>query len=254
MRAEVKEVVKPRKDWFIKEVTNRIKSHRNFVMIIHGPTRSGKSALGVKICEQLDPDFSEERVFFFLDELFPLVRYNKLPPGSFALIDEAGASLDARRFMSAINVHSTHVFEAFGIKEVSVVFTLPSLKMIDANVRRLMHCMAFQRDRGYARIYRIGTQYDGAIYSFRIGKFYGVKMPSKDLWNAYLKKKWTFLDAVLDQAITGVPGLERDWTPEEIDKFEDTFQEMKDEGLIETGGEPEDPIVKMFQKIRKKTT
>jgi len=184
---------------------------------------SGKSALATRICEQLDPDFSAERVFFFLDELFPLVRHDKLPPGSFALIDEAGASLDARRFMSAINVHSTHVFEAFGIKQVSVVFTLPSLKMIDANVRRLMHCMAFQRDRGYARIYRIGTQYDGAVYSFRIGKFLGVKMPSKKLWDAYLKKKWKFLDAVLDQAIGGFPTrlrTEPDWTSEEITEIE----------------------------------
>ena len=218
---EQPEPEKPKTDWFIRQVSNRIKSHRNFVCVAHGPTRSGKSALGLKICEQLDPNFNVDRVFFYLDELFPLVRYDRLPPGSFCLIDEAGATLDARRFMSAINVHSTHVFEAFGIKEVSVIFTLPSLKMIDANVRRLMHCMLFQRDRGYARIYRIGTAYDGAVYSYRIGKFFNVTMPSKELWDAYVKKKNKFLDSVLERAIdlgiTEPVGVQpqSSWTPKE---------------------------------------
>ena len=228
---EQPEPEKPKTDWFIRQVTNRIKSGRNFVMIDHGPTRSGKSALALKICEQIDPNFSAERVFFFLDELFPLLRYDKLPPGAFCLVDEAGATLDARRFMSAINVHSTHVFEAFGIKQVSVIFTLPSLKMIDANVRRLMHCMAFQRDRGYARIYRIGTAYDGAVYSYRIGKFYKVKMPSKELWDAYMAKKLPFINAVLDRAIEmGIPQQpqpQSSWTPPETDEMTKIIEEIR---------------------------
>lgn len=211
---EEAKVEKPKTDWFIRQVTNRVKSHRNFVCVIHGPTRSGKSALGLKICEQIDPNFNADRVFFYLDELFPLVNADKLPPGTFCLIDEAGATLDARRFMSAINVHSTHVFEAFGIKEINVVFTLPSLKMIDANVRRLMHCMVFQRDRGYARIYRIGTAYDGAVYSYRVGKFYNVTMPSKELWDAYILKKNAFIYSVLERAMQISGSLQIPQTPQ----------------------------------------
>lgn len=231
-------------DWFIRQLENRLKSGRNFVAVIHGQTRTGKSWLGGKICEQLDSNFSANHVYWFMDEVYEPLLTGELIEGSFAMIDEVGASLDNRRFMSSINVHASHVLETFGMKKVSLILTVPSLKMVDPNVRRLMHCLIFQRDRGMARIYRIDMGYDGTTYAFRIGKFEGVQKPSDAFCVAYEKKKREAFDEVLRKAIEETlrakgnvqevadqvkERLERDeWTPEEQHNMEDMLRSVRD--------------------------
>ena len=186
-------------DWFIQEVKARLKSGRNFICIIHGPTGSGKSYLAMKIAEVLDPTFNVNRVLFNPENFFKLVK--TLPPDSFVVVDEAGAILDARRFMTAINCITSYVLETFRFKRVNVIFTVPSIKMLDINVRRLMHCMVFQEDRGKARIYKIMMSFDGATWPKRIGTFVGVSMPSQTLCDAYEEKKHREFDSVLEKAI-----------------------------------------------------
>ena len=186
------------KDWFIREVTKRIASGRNFIGIIHGPTGSGKSYLGMKIAEKLDPTFNIERVIFDPEDFFDLI--GKLPKGAWLVFDEAGAILDARRFMTVVNCVVSYVLETFRYKQISVIFTVPNLKMIDTNVRRLMHAMVFQRDRGKARIYRVDTGYDGTVYAFRIGRFKHVQKPSDQLVEAYEAKKAKAFKQILVKA------------------------------------------------------
>jgi len=179
-------------------VTKRIASGRNFIGIIHGPTGSGKSYLGMKIAEKLDPTFNIERVIFDPEDFFDLI--GKLPKRAWLVFDESGAILDARRFMTVVNCVVSYVLETFRYKQISVIFTVPNLKMIDANVRRLMHSMMFQRDRGKARIYRVDTGYDGTVYAFRIGKFEDVQKPSKELCVAYEAKKAKAFKQILQKA------------------------------------------------------
>ena len=218
MRAEVEEVADPEQneDWFIRQVTKRLESGRNFIAIIHGPTGSGKSYLGMKIAEALDPTFNIDRVIFEPTDFFDLVE--KLPRRAWLVFDESGAILDARRFMTVVNCVVSYVLETFRYKQICVVFTVPNLKMIDANVRRLMHCMMFQRDRGFARIYRIGTGYDGTVYAYRIGKFEGVQKPSKELCEAYEPKKQAAFKQLLAMAKDAIgasgPPEDVEWTPE----------------------------------------
>jgi len=186
-------------DFFIEEVKARIKSKRNIVIVIHGPTGSGKSYLALRMAEVLDPTFNIERVVFTPEDFFRQVKH--LPQGAFIVFDEAGVTLDARRFMEMINVVTNYVLESFRYRLINVIFTVPSIKMIDINVRRLMHVLIFQKDRGFARIYKINMGYDGSTWAYRVGTFVNVPMPSKLLREAYEKKKHDAFERLLDEAM-----------------------------------------------------
>jgi len=182
-------------DWFIREVNTRLKSGRNFLMLIHGPTGSGKSYLGLRVCEVLDQGFNINRVLFDIDEFFRIVY--KLPRFSFLLIDEVCSYLDARRFMSKVNILTSYVLETFRFKCINLVFTLPNIKMVDVNVRRLLHCMVFQEDRGKARVYKIKMNHLGDTYPVRVGTFVNVGLPNEKLVQAYEKKKEEMFSSLL---------------------------------------------------------
>lgn len=195
---------KKAEDWFIREVNERIASERNFLSIIHGATGSGKSSLGLKICETFDPTFNISRVVFDPQEVFALI--DDLPSKSWILVDEAGAILDARRFMTAVNCITSYVLETFRFKIINVIFTVPSIKMLDSNVRRLMHCMIYQTDRGTARIYKIASSWDGSIHALRVGTFVGVQMPSEKLWKQYEIKKQKAFNTLLRNVMGTLDG------------------------------------------------
>jgi len=224
-RTEIVEATKVEhdEDWFIRQVKKRLKSGRNFIVIIHGPTGSGKSYLALKIAEVLDPTFNIDRVIFDPSDFFDLVE--KLPKRAWLVFDESGAILDARRFMTVVNCVVSYVLETFRYKQICVIFTVPNLKMIDSNVRRLMHCMIFQRDWGHARIYRIGTGYDGTVFAYRIGKFEGVQKPSKKLCDAYEPKKQAAFKQILLRAKEAIGESE---PPEDIERTPEETKEAED--------------------------
>ena len=59
--------------WLIPWVKRRIKQNRNLIGIFVGDTGSGKSLSSISLAEQIDPDFSVERIVFTVQELITLV-------------------------------------------------------------------------------------------------------------------------------------------------------------------------------------
>jgi len=181
----------------------KVPMNRNFLLkeglISHN---SGKSSLALKICERFDKNFNISKVLFDPNDFFELIK--TLPEDSWIVLDEAGAILDARRYMTSINIITCYVLETFRFKRINVIFTVPSLKMIDVHVRRLMHCMAFQIGRGHARVYKIGMGYNGSTHAKRIGTFINISLPSKELWEEYEKKKEQAFNSLLRHAMTAM--------------------------------------------------
>ena len=82
--------------WLIPWIKRRIKQNRNLIGIFVGDTGSGKSLSSISLAEQIDPEFSVERIVFTVQELITLVNSGKLKPGSVVIFDDAGLGVNAR--------------------------------------------------------------------------------------------------------------------------------------------------------------
>jgi len=154
-----------------KEVLSRIKSNRNWVTCVVGPTGSGKSYTAIKIGCVINPNFSAEDIVFNVkDFLTRFKELQKLPNegiGSIIVFDEAEQDFSSRRSMSNTNVEFSSILSMLRFSRISVAFTLPNLNMIDLNARRLFHhllmtvevdrtsCERWKKTRSGVKIYRV---------------------------------------------------------------------------------------------------
>jgi hypothetical protein len=227
LRVEEREPVKPDVDLhqtyfseadFVSALNDRLDKHKNVIMIVHGETGEGKSYLAMALAEKMDKNFSVKNVIFWdnLDEFVDLVK--GLPPRSWIVVDDAGALLDAREFMTAINKMMSYVLEMFRFKQICIIFTTPNRMMLDKNARRVSHYLVFQKGWGYAAVYRQKMNYRGDIYPLFLFHFDGVKKPSEKLCKEYEKKKATAFSKMLE-TYKGTPSQEKE--DEEIEEFPD---------------------------------
>jgi hypothetical protein len=127
-------------------------------------TGTGKTYTAVRICEMLDKTFSVERIVFSTTDL--LDRFETCSKGEMIIFDEAN-EWNARTSMSKGNVIFSKILAMLRFTQISVIFTLPHLGMIDINGRRLMHnylytipidrptCPPWMRDKSGAFWYNV---------------------------------------------------------------------------------------------------
>jgi hypothetical protein len=181
-------------NWFVKWARDRMGSKRNFLIAIVGETGSGKSYMGLRIGEVLDPngDFDVSHVVFTADEFFDCL--GRLKNNCFIMFDEAGVSFSHREFMSMVNKMLGFVFQTFRYKFINVIFTLPSLGYMDYVGRGLLHCVIRMIDRGKGVVYRVQKDMLGRrIYYPKIGVL-EAGLPSKRLIDDYEVKKAKIMD------------------------------------------------------------
>jgi len=181
-------------NWFVEWAKRRMGSRRNFLIAIVGETGSGKSYMGMKIGEVLDPnrDFDVDHVVFTADEFFDCL--GRLKNNCFIMFDEAGVSFSHREFMSMVNRMLGFVFQTFRYKYINVIFTLPSLGYMDYVGRGLLHCVIRMLDRGRGVVYRVQKDMLGRrIYYPKIG-ILEAGLPSSRLTEAYEVKKASIMD------------------------------------------------------------
>lgn len=180
--------------FFRKWIEARLGTKRNVLLAIVGPTGSGKSYAGMKIGELFDrnEDFDISHVVFSVDEFYDAI--SRLKNNCFIVFDEAGLGFAHREYMSAINKMLAMVFQTFRYKYINVIFTLPKLGFMDYVGRSLLHGVLRMTDRGKAIVYKVQPNLLGSeIYYPREGSV-EIGLPSKELIEAYEKKKTEFLE------------------------------------------------------------
>ena len=120
-------------------IQERFRHNQNFLCVITGKTGSGKSEAGLKICEDNDPTFNEERIIFKMREFMNYLNSNKCQPYQFFLLDELGATVPKREWYKISNRVFTYVMQTFRDKNLGVVMTVPTLGFVDKNVEPLLH-------------------------------------------------------------------------------------------------------------------
>jgi len=149
-----------------QSVANKVRNEDwDYLTILDGPERTGKSNAGLQIQLILDPDLARavdcadygkvlSRVAWDFESMVGIV--SSLPPGSADMYDESG--LLGRNASSKLNRRMVRVMTTIGLKNCAHVWVFPSFHMLDpylryhrARTRGYVHTM--RGERGYITWY-----------------------------------------------------------------------------------------------------
>lgn len=151
-----------RNNFIYRRVWNDIHNKdMNSVFLFLGDVGRGKSTGAIRFGQDLDPNFSLERICFTAEEFFTEVE--KLSPGSVIIFDEAVGSEEAMDARSALT-HTNKILSFFSTisraKRLIIIYVCPFLSQLDKRLRTigLTGLVVFQgidrkRKRGKAVFY-----------------------------------------------------------------------------------------------------
>jgi predicted ABC-type ATPase len=216
---------------WVTYITNRIKSNRNFLCLITGPTGSGKSVSALSICEQLDKGFNADRIVFRIDKLMSLINSQTLKPGACILFDEAGVEFSNRNWQSTINKTLSILIQTCRSQKFILFLTVPYSDFVDTSVRKLFHAEFLTQsiDRKWnecvikPQIMQYNSRkkktYYKALRRPVIGggltkiNTWGVGLPSKTLLDQYENVKQQWIEEKYKALEKEIAGLEKTEVP-----------------------------------------
>lgn len=208
-------------------------------MSIHvGKTGGGKSYAGLRICSDLDPAFSAERIVFSVEEFLSLLKngdsLGKLKTGSAVLFDEIAGSeraADSRSSMSRTNKLLGYLATTMRFRKIFVVFCAPQLSQIDKNIRKIgiksilnFKRIDFKKKRSIARLHWLNPSpiYSDKLYiplprirdkktgDVTIIDSVSIPLPPKFLIDAYERKKEKFFQENLNRWLAELKGEKKE--------------------------------------------
>lgn len=124
--------------WLIPWLQNRIAENRNANLVFVGDTGSGKSYSAISTAEQVDSNFSADRIVFTAKDFVTLIN-SDLPKGSVVIFDDAGLGIPAREWQGTAAKIFGKLFQGFRYKNLISMITVPDLSFIERQSRVLMH-------------------------------------------------------------------------------------------------------------------
>ncbi len=175
------------KPFFSNIIKTRTLEERNNLMLITGQASSGKSWLGLSLCEYFDKSFNVDKVIFTPKQFFEIVM--KLPKNSWVLLDEPAQTLSHREWYSDINKCITWCVESFRFKLIHMVFTAINPSLIDKVLRSyLLHFLLVMKKRGSASVYQYSpSPFSPETRTPYLGQIV-MEKPSQPLIDAYEEK------------------------------------------------------------------
>jgi len=191
--------------------------------IILGQTGSGKSWLGLKIANDLDPTFAanlEKRIVYTAEEFIQLVAYGNLKRGNVVIFDELGHAegADSRASMSRSNRLLSGVVSTYRQMGLIVIWILPTLTQLDKNIRMVsitgyFKILGIDYKRKQTRVSyyanSLNPVYGKSYYKMPVMKSgdrvvkvksFRFNAPPKDLAKAYKKRKMEFVSYIAKKA------------------------------------------------------
>ena len=215
--------------WLIPWVKRRIKQNRNLIGIFVGDTGSGKSLSAISLAEQIDHEFSVERIVFTVQDLITLVNSGKLKPGSVVIFDDAGLGVNARLWKNQSSVIFGMLTQGFRYMQIILLITVPKIYFIERQSRNLIHVMFEATDvQGIMKpkLPFPSPYHDDKIWfkypqiqrgfkkiTIKTSRF---KLPSQPLTEAYEAKKIEYMETrfkEFEEKLTGKPRDSGDGIP-----------------------------------------
>jgi len=233
--------------YFTRYIKSQLSRGVNFVIVMTGRTRSGKSFSSLRMCEKIDPNFTIDNVVFSAREFMDLLKSGKLKEGSIILWDEVGTgkSMSSREWYSILNKSINYVLQTWGYKSIGLIMTVPDFSFIDSQTRKLCNAhiqtMKLARKRGIvkAKVHFLSPMKDDVKrvkprYTIddnkMVTEYMEIKKPSTKLVNLYDKKKRAFTEELNADIIAELETLDKKGK-------EHQMKLVSDEDLLEEGWE-----------------
>lgn len=206
--------------------------NKNYLAVFVGETGCGKSYSALKFASMLDENFDIDRVVIAKPEEFIRLckeLYEKGEKGAFIVFDEAGLGIPARDWLSLQNKLFTYVLQLFRKQNLGVIFTVPSMRLIDVNARILFHaighCYKIDYENQYVLMRYYVVKHNPVFDQLNLESFVvqsgdgtpieietiKVGMPDKDLIEAYEQKKDEFMKEYYENILADLErGTKRD--------------------------------------------
>lgn len=210
------------KNPIISYIRTRVhRQNKNFIASVTGETGSGKSFISLRFAELLDKNFNVDRICFSTEEFMECLNSPERKRGDVIVYDEAGVGHASRQFFSMSNQLMNYILQTFRHRNLIVFFTLPTLGMLDKQARQLLSAtietLGINYHTNTNTIKWINLQTNprsGKIYH-RHPQFYVagrprkwkrliVDLPSKELVEAYEKKKDAFSRGLARDILTNI--------------------------------------------------
>lgn len=203
--------------YFVDVARNAFKFNNSSFQACIGKRRSGKSVFCLAAASAVDPDFSEEKICFGIDELKQALTVNT---ESAIIWEEAGASAYSRDFMDERNKIISKTLQVYGYRKIALYGNFQHLKFLDGDIRLQLDCFHKLKSvnhftekgepftQAYAMPYAIVTDYiqEPLIAPYRVERdgvyqqigqiplpqmreFFELTGVTKSLYRNYLKKK-----------------------------------------------------------------
>ena len=210
-------------NWFYSQIMKRFAHNQNWICSIVGPTGAGKSLAALRLAFDLDIDLKTgehrfpldaSRVVFNPKDFLGLIQkkgMEKLPPGSFIVLDEASLTANSRNFWDINNRVLSYIGQSFRFRGLGFIMTFPvSLGFLDKQARQLCHHVLkmkgidFKKKQSVGKFHFLQTEeVTGKLYRhnptletktevFQLSHF-RFSLPPEKLVNSYEKKKEKFL-------------------------------------------------------------
>lgn len=204
--------------WLSDYALDRVRKNQNYIILIVGGVGTGKSYMGMRFAEDIDPYFDINRILFHAKDFVELLDLG-LPKGSVIMWEEVGVGLSSRDWYKSQNKLISSLFETFRRHNLILIMTVPNINFIDSRIRSMVHGYAEMIDPTFAGGQFGWTKYFHVMHTLRTGKIHhrfprlidedGVihtmrgsrtdsgnihfTLPSKDLLEEYEIKKLEFV-------------------------------------------------------------
>lgn len=175
-------------DAFAELLKGRIKSKRQNIIAVVGPTGSGKSTVAIQLCRMLDKNFSiRDNYIYDLDDLKDKLK----SPGSspINLFDEGSVSLNSNNSMKKEDKRMVVLFDTMRSLGWTSIICIPSIESLNKRVREfhvdyLLRCpvqspIKGMDPRGFVMIYKHTLSDWGKPYWSLVATTVYDKLPSK---------------------------------------------------------------------------
>lgn len=211
----------------MKYLKKRMNANKNWLCVTTGSPGSGKSYADLRIGELwydywFQKDFPVSNSIFSIEQMMRKLNHSDLQKGELFILEEAGALINAKDFMSQVNRLFNFYMQSFRCRNVLLIFNLPIMEMMDKSTRLLVHShfvtSKIDKNKKLCSIRPYFTQVNqqtGKVYrkflrtSIIRGQYYFKKplervylsIPSENLRNEYEKKKKLFVEALGENII-----------------------------------------------------